>query len=72
MFSFFFLLGGLFLATELMALASLGFMVAVFTGMAALIRIAIAWYINHASYVNTARQFANAARQLAQLEPPQN
>lgn len=57
-FSFLLLLGGLFLATELMGLASLGFMAAVFIGFLAMIPLVIAWYTNHVSYVDTARQLA--------------
>ncbi len=52
------LLGGLYLATELMGLASLGFMTAVFVGFLSLIPLGIAWYTNHVSYVDAARQLA--------------
>lgn len=66
--SFLLFLGGMFLAEGLLALASLGFFTAVFTGIASLIPLAIALYTNHISYINTAQQLAKDIATLSQSQ----
>ncbi len=56
--SFLLFLAGLFWAEELLLLASLGFVIALFIAIATLIPIGIAWYSNHLSYENAAQQLA--------------
>ena len=66
--SFLMLLGGFFLAEELLAIASLGFMAAVFIGILGLIPIFMALYTNHISYINVAQQLAKDVATLSQQQ----
>lgn len=59
-------LGGVFLAEELLAIASLGFLTAVFVGILGLIPIFMALYTNHIRYIDAAQQLAKDVATLSQ------
>lgn len=59
--AFLFFLLGTFVAAELLALATLGFLAAVFFGVLAILPVGLAWYTNHTTAVSAIQQFARQA-----------
>ncbi len=58
MVAFFFFLLGIFVAAEILALATLGFLTAVFFGVLAVVPVGLAWYTNHTAELNALQQLA--------------
>ncbi len=59
--AFFFFLLGIFVASEILALATLGFLAALFLGILAIVPVGMAWYTNHSAELNELQQLGRAA-----------